>query len=106
MLFAIGELATLAQEHLPVTVLVVDDSSYGMLRYDQQRMGDPERGVQLKAPDFPALGRGFGIDVIDLPGAEALPEALREAAARPGPHLIHLRASFIPPRTTSPRWHD
>ena len=34
--FAVGELATLVQEQLPVTVLVVDDGGYGMLRYDQQ----------------------------------------------------------------------
>ncbi|MCG5213624.1 thiamine pyrophosphate-binding protein [Streptosporangium sp. KLBMP 9127] len=106
LLFGVGELATLVQEQLPVTVLVVDDACYGMLRYDQQRIGDPERGVHLAAPDFPALARAFGVDVIDLPGDGDLPGALREAAGRPGPHLIHLQASFTPPRTTSPRWHD
>jgi thiamine pyrophosphate-dependent acetolactate synthase large subunit-like protein len=106
VLFGVGELATLAQERLPVTVLVVDDACYGMLRYDQQRIGDPERGVHLTAPDFPALARSFGLDVIDLPGDRGLPDALHDAAGRPGPHLIHLSASFTPPRTTSPRWHD
>src|SRR5262249_18553638 len=33
LLFALGELATAAQESLPVTVVVVDDQGYGMLRY-------------------------------------------------------------------------
>jgi thiamine pyrophosphate-dependent acetolactate synthase large subunit-like protein len=106
VLFGVGELATLAQEQLPVTVLVVDDACYGMLRYDQQRIGDPERGVHLAVPDFPALARSFGVDAIDVPKAECLPDALRDVAGRPGPHLVHLTASFTPPRTTSPRWHD
>ncbi len=50
---ALGELATLVQERLPVTVLVVDDGGYGMLRYDQARVGDPEVGVDLVTPGLP-----------------------------------------------------
>ena len=59
--FALGELATLVQEQLPVTVLVVDDGGYGMLRYDQQAAGDPERGVDLLGPDWVALAQSFGM---------------------------------------------
>jgi acetolactate synthase-1/2/3 large subunit len=54
----VGELATLVQERLPVTVLVVDDGGYGMLRYDQARVGDPEVGVDLVGPDSPGRRRG------------------------------------------------
>jgi thiamine pyrophosphate-dependent acetolactate synthase large subunit-like protein len=61
LVMALGELATLVQERLPVTVLVVDDGGYGMLRYDQVRAGDPEVGVDLVAPDFPALAAAFGL---------------------------------------------
>ncbi len=57
----LGELATLQQEQLPVTVLVVDDGGYGMLRYDQQAAGDPERGVDLLGPDWVALAQSFGM---------------------------------------------
>ena len=60
---ATGELATLAQEHLPVTVLVVADGGYGMLRFDQQRGGHAERGVDLDPPDWAALGQAFGLPV-------------------------------------------
>ena len=56
---ALGELATLVQERLPVTVLVVDDGGYGMLRYDQARVGDPEVGVDLATPDFARPRRGL-----------------------------------------------
>ena len=36
-LFACGELATMAQEQIPLTAVIVDDGGYGMLRYDQGR---------------------------------------------------------------------
>ena len=34
-LYAAGELATVAQEKIPLTLVIVDDGGYGMLRYDQ-----------------------------------------------------------------------
>ena len=43
LMMALGELATLVQERLPVTVLVVDDGGYGMLRYDQVARRAPSR---------------------------------------------------------------
>ena len=105
--FALGELATLAQENLPVTVLVVDDGGYGMLRHDQQVAGDPERGVDLDGPDWIALADAFGIaaHALDSVGAP-LAAALADAAARPGPTLLHVRARLHPPRTTSARWGE
>ena len=56
-LFACGELATAAQERIPLTAVIVDDGGYGMLRFDQDRRGDPHEGVDLVTPDFVAPGR-------------------------------------------------
>jgi acetolactate synthase-1/2/3 large subunit len=102
---ACGELATLVQERLPVTVLVVDDGGYGMLRYDQDRAGDPHRGVDLVNPDLVALAAAFGIPGADV-AVRDLALALRAAAVADGPALIRVGATLVPPRTTSPRWHD
>ena len=60
-LFACGELATVVQERIPVTIVLVDDGGYGMLRFDQSRAGDEQFGVDLVQPDFVALGRAFGL---------------------------------------------
>lgn len=104
---ALGELATLVQERLPVTVLVVDDGGYGMLRYDQTRVGDPEVGVDLVGPDFCALAAAFGLPATAVPSVgDGLTAALAKALASGGPHLVHVRARLTPPRTTSPRWHE
>ncbi|MCW2717129.1 thiamine pyrophosphate-binding protein [Pseudonocardia sp.] len=103
----LGELATLVQERLPVTVLVVDDGGYGMLRYDQVRAGDAEVGVDLTTPDFVALATAFGLPATNVPSVGVgLEKALIAAVASGGPHLVRVPALLTPPRTTSPRWHE
>lgn len=105
-MFALGELASLVQEQLPVTLLVVDDGGYGMLRFDQQVFGHPERGVDLVTPDWQMLAGSFGIAFAEVGNADELRTALADAAARPGPTLILQRTLFYPPASTSPRWFE
>ena len=64
-----------------MTVLVVDDGGYGMLRYDQQVAGDPERGVDLHGPDWVALAAAFGLAALAVP---SVGEPLRAALAGGG----------------------
>ncbi len=103
---AVGELATLAQERLPVTVLVVDDGGYGMLRYDQRAAGHAERGVDLAGPDWVALATAYGIGAEVADTGPGLRTALERAAEAGAPRLVLVRAALHPPRTTSPRWSE
>jgi acetolactate synthase-1/2/3 large subunit len=105
-MYAVGELATLRQEGIPVTVLVVDDGGYGMLRYDQDRSGDAHRGVDLFRPDFGALAASFDVPAVVLDGVGGLEAALTEALTSGEPRMVVLELALTPPRTTSPRWHD
>ncbi len=108
-MFALGELATLAQESLPVTLLVVDDGGYGMLRFDQQVFGHPERGVDLLTPEWRSLGLAFGIATETVPDLGALGDALgraHEANLRGEPRIVVWHERLFPPRTTSPRWFE
>jgi acetolactate synthase-1/2/3 large subunit len=103
MLFAIGELATVAQEQLPLTTVVVDDGGYGMLRYGHDP--DAELGTELTTPDFAAVARGFGIEARTVDGVGgSYRGALAEAIASGVPNLLHVNATLYPPRSTSPRW--
>ena len=105
-LFACGELATAAQERLPLTAVVVDDGGYGMLRYDQRRAGDPAFGVDLVTPDFAALAESFGVRAQTVDGlGKDFGEALAAQIADPAPTLLLARAALDPPPTTSPRWY-
>ncbi len=103
-LMACGELATAAQEQVALTILLVEDGGYGMLRFDQQRAGAPSFGVDLASPDFAALTRSFGV-AAERVTVERLDEALAAAIATPEPAMLVLEAALRPPPTTSPRWY-
>ncbi len=108
-MFALGELATYAQESLPITLLIVDDGGYGMLRFDQQVFGHPERGVDLLTPEWSALGSAFGIAVEQVTDVTDLSSALQRAHAanmHGEPRMVVWRERLHPPRTTSPRWFE
>jgi thiamine pyrophosphate-dependent acetolactate synthase large subunit-like protein len=105
-LFACGELATVAQERIPLTAVIVDDGGYGMLRYDQVHAGDPTFGVDLHAPDFVALARSFGVEAEAVDGLGAdFGAALARHVAMDAPSVLVASARLDPPPTTSPRWY-
>ena len=88
-LFACGELATVAQEHLAVTIVLIDDSGYGMLRFDQARVGDQSFGVDLAQPDFAALAAAFGLPAATVDGfGAAFERELRSAVEGEEPRMI------------------
>ena len=111
-----GELATVAQERIPLTLVIVDDGGYGMLRYDQDVTGADRYGVDLVTPDFVALARSFGIRAQQVDGLDdefgaALAEhvldpraerarRLHARAARPAAE--HL-AELVPAQESDPR---
>jgi thiamine pyrophosphate-dependent acetolactate synthase large subunit-like protein len=105
-LFACGELATVAQEQLPLTAVIVDDGGYGMLRYDQDAAGRERFGVDLQTPDFEALAGSFGVKAETVDGLdEAFGEALARHVEDPEPSVLVANAALQPPPTTSPRWY-
>ena len=106
-LFACGELATMAQEQLPFTAVIVDDGGYGMLRYDQELAGDETFGVDLHTPDFAALAASFGLRGPDRRGTRRrVRRGARPARADPAPSVLVARAEpLVPPPTTSPNWY-
>jgi thiamine pyrophosphate-dependent acetolactate synthase large subunit-like protein len=107
VLFAVGELATVAQEEIPLTLVIVDDGGYGMLRYDQAKKGTASYGVDLHTPDFRALAQSFGVraDVVDGLDDD-FGEALAAHADDPRPSVLVARTpGLVPPPTTSPNWY-
>src|SRR5215218_7691838 len=106
-LFACGELATMAQERLPFTAVIVDDGGYGMLRYDQELAGDPPFGVDLATPDFQALAESFGVRAETVDGLDdTFGEALARHVTDGGPSVLVAKAeALVPPPTTSPNWY-
>jgi len=103
--FGLGELATVAQEQLPLTILLHDDGGYGMLRFDQQVMKHPERGVNLFNPDWQVLAQSFGIEFIQTNLVE-LSEVLAKRSVSSTPGIVLIKDPIFPPKSTSPRWSE
>ena len=106
-LFACGELATVAQERIPLTTVIVDDGGYGMLRYDQDLAGSERFGVDLLTPDFEAMARAFGIRAQTVEGLDDdFGAALAEHVLDAEPSVLVAKAEALtPPPNTSPNWY-
>jgi acetolactate synthase-1/2/3 large subunit len=88
-----------------MTVVVVDDGGYGMLRYGRTEDEWPVLGTELHTPDFAALARSFGVEASTVEGiGDDYERVLRDAVSTSRAVLVHVRAALQPPRTTSPRW--
>ncbi|MGH2800631.1 MAG: thiamine pyrophosphate-binding protein, partial [Thermoleophilaceae bacterium] len=105
-LYACGELATAAQERIPLTAVIVDDGGYGMLRFDQELKGDPREGVDLHTPDFVALARSFGVRTDAVEGlGERFEGMLGHHLRVDEPTVLVAKAELAPPPNVSPRWY-
>jgi acetolactate synthase-1/2/3 large subunit len=89
---AAPELATIAQEQLPVVVIVANNQMLGTIRMHQERRY-PGRviGTDLTNPDFTALARSFGLAAERVERSEDFAGALARARNSGGPALIELR---------------
>ena len=84
------ELATAMQYGCNMTVILIDNGTYGTIRMHQEREF-PERvvGTTLHNPDFAALARAYGGWAERAETTEQFTAALAEARDRKGLRLIH-----------------
>jgi acetolactate synthase-1/2/3 large subunit len=96
----LGELYTLAQEQLPVTVVVFNDGGYGVLRNLQQAHGLPAAGVDLLAPDLELVARSAGLAYHRVDDPATVADVLSAAIGAGGPSLVEVDVVAIGPMTT------
>ncbi|HEX2526858.1 MAG TPA: thiamine pyrophosphate-binding protein [Geminicoccus sp.] len=77
-----GELATLRDLGLPVTLVVLQDQSLALIALKQAQARLPPAGVALPASDLVGLAAAFGGHGVRAGTRDALARALGEAAAR------------------------
>lgn len=97
--YGIAELATAKQHDLDVTLLVVDDRGYGILRQYQDDAGFARAGVDLEHPDFVALCEAYGIPA-RRSSAEELRDDLAWALGHRGPAVVVLEEVLTMPEPT------
>jgi acetolactate synthase-1/2/3 large subunit len=102
-MLAPGDLATYAQERLPVLVLVYNDGGYGILRNIQDRQFGERIGVDLGKPDFCALARSLGVEAERVDSVEGYRKAVETAlsrAATGAPQLVEIDLDAIGPMSS------
>jgi acetolactate synthase-1/2/3 large subunit len=93
--FTLTELGAAIEERLQLIVLVWNNQGYGEIKtYMVDRQITPV-GVDLHTPDFVAIAKAYAMAGYRMDTLDALPDLLREAAARPGPTLIEFDESVV-----------
>ena len=87
--YAAGELATLAEQRLPVTVVVLNNRSLGWIRwYRRITFGRGWEDEDFSDVAFADVGRAFGLAARRVTEPAGLAAALRDALAADGPALV------------------
>ena len=82
------EMETAVRLKLDLTVLVLNDNSYGMIRWKQANMGFADWGLTYGNPDFVKYAESYGANGHRVESAGGVPELLRHCLDTPGVHLI------------------
>lgn len=82
------EMETAVRLKLNITVLILRDDSYGMIRWKQANMGFADWGLTYGNPDFVKYAEAYGAHGHRVESAEGLPELLAHCLSTDGVHLI------------------
>jgi acetolactate synthase-1/2/3 large subunit len=82
------ELETAVRLKMNITCLILNDSSYGMIRWKQANMGFDDWGLEYGNPDFVKYAESYGAKGHRVDSSENLIKTLETCLSTPGVHLI------------------
>lgn len=88
------ELETAVRLGLNLTVMILNDNSYGMIRWKQANMGFKDWGLTYNNPDFVKYAESYGAKGHRVTSAENLPEVLAACLASPGVNLVEVPVDY------------
>ncbi len=87
----IQELGTIAQNKLPVKIIILNNNFLGMVRQWQQLFFEKRYSfTELQNPDFITIGNGFGITGHKVEVREDLESGIQRMIEHPGPYLLEV----------------
>lgn len=99
------ELATLAAQHLPISLIIMNNGGYASIRNTQRNYfagryigTGPESGLML--PDLEKIAATYGLPFARISDAAELPR-LKELLTSPGPRMIDMQ--LTPEETLAPK---
>jgi acetolactate synthase-1/2/3 large subunit len=82
------ELETAMRLRMNLTCLILNDSSYGMIRWKQANMGFKDWGLEYGNPDFVKYAESYGAQGHRVESSEGLAGLLNHCLDTPGVHLV------------------
>jgi pyruvate dehydrogenase (quinone) len=83
-----GDFLTLAQQKLPVKVVVFNNSTLGFVELEQKSTGFLDFGTGLQNPNFAAMAQGAGVRGIRVEEPGQVDGAIAAALEHDGPVLV------------------
>jgi acetolactate synthase-1/2/3 large subunit len=82
------EIETAVRIKLDITVLILNDSAYGMIKWKQDSMGFSDYGLDFTNPDFVKYAESFGAFGHRVTSTAELKSLLISSTTTPGVHII------------------
>ncbi|MDQ0201935.1 acetolactate synthase-1/2/3 large subunit [Neobacillus ginsengisoli] len=93
----VGEMATAAQEKLPMIIVLFDDAGYGVLRNIQSAAYGRQVAVDLLSPDFVLLAQSMGFDASRIGSPAEFVTELEKAVTTKNPTMIVVDMEAVGP---------
>ena len=88
------ELETAVRLKLNLTILILRDNGYGMIKWKQEVMGFEDFGLDFSNPDFVKLAESYGAKGYRLEKVEESKTVLAQCLGKPGVHLIEVPIDY------------
>lgn len=88
------EMETAVRLGLDLTVIILNDNAYGMIKWKQTGMGFDTFGLDLGNPDFVKFAESFGAKGYRPESCEEFEETLEKCVNSKGVHLIDLAVDY------------
>ena len=88
------EIETAVRLGLNLVVLILNDSSYGMIRWKQSHAGFEDWGLEFNNPDFVQYAQSYNATGHRVDSAEALVPTLENAFSAGGVHIVDVPVDY------------
>lgn len=88
------ELITAVQQKLDLVIILINDNSFGMIKWKQHTAGLTNFGLDLVNPDFVKLAESYGAHGYRLTQTDQLADLLTKTLSEPGVHLIEVPIDY------------
>lgn len=90
------EMETAKRLGVNLTVIILNDSAYGMIKWKQSAMGLGDYGLDFANPDFVAYAHSYGATGYRITNSEEFATILTKCITQQGVHLIDLPIDYSP----------